>query len=69
VGAPVKSATDRELDAVDATIEELRRTASLQGSFYNRDANDRLQQLYLRRDALQKRQFKALQRKIKRMPK
>jgi hypothetical protein len=68
VGDVVKSATDTDLDAVEREIENLQ-GASRQGSFVDRDATERLQRLYARRYELQKRQFKALQRKIKRMPK
>jgi hypothetical protein len=60
----VKSATDTDLDAVEREIE------SLQGDVRSGTPNhERLQRLYLRRDELQKRQFKALQKKIARMKK
>lgn len=65
----MKSATDTDIDAVEREIENLRSTARMQGSFVDRDAHDHLQRLYARRYELQKRQFKALQKKIARMPK
>jgi hypothetical protein len=58
-------AIDRSLDVVERRIEKLREKSPSVGD----PAHERLQRLYARRYELQKRQFKALQRKIKRMPK
>lgn len=55
----MKTATDRDIESVELALEHAREKGD----------SERIVRLELRRDALQAKAFRALQRKIRKMPK